>query len=689
MSEIETKTIGQLPPLPGPLSGVELLEVERPGEASYQAPVSDLVALLPEGPQGPEGPEGPQGPQGEQGIQGPKGDTGDTGDVTPEAIAARDAAQEAASTASTAASTATGAASAASGSASAAADSANLAEQARLLGANVGFATKSDMDASLAHPAGTLALVTNDATAANNGTYRKTGASGSGSWVQSADRVTGLEGRVGAVEETAVLLDEAIPYSENLFNAPAMTADFGVNSLGELYPSAGKSVSGLIPVFPNTFYSSAKVLGYVVQYNAAGVKTTHIGTPVNIFKTNSDTRFIRFHTQTVTLPLLLREGAELAPGEPPHEPKIKIRDLMLDLDMVQKAAFFGEGRRLHHSLKVGPESSTFLIRDSANLFDPDKALKGYTLAPATNAISKNATDAVSALMPVEPLTGYSVSQAYGSVEYDVNLQPVAWHGSGATSFTTTAATAFVRSKCLLSVVNTFVFRKGLGGATDGSAPYHSYSLAPGVELSAQSASKFEGFKANFLGDSITAPAGAYHAKLAVSLKLALVRNYGISGTSIAERPNEPGYQTNAMVQRYSAMDNDADLVCVVGGMNDTNTPPGTMASRDPTTLYGALHVMWAGLIAKYPTKMLAHFTPIPRATPETVFPNGLTWLQTSAIHEEVCAYYGVPCCNMTKRSQLRAWDPANAAAYFGSGVHPNDAGYVVMAREMQAFLESL
>ncbi len=67
------------------------------------------------------------------------------------------------------------------------------------MGAAIGFATKADMDASLAHDAGALALVTNDPTPANNGTYRKTGASGSGSWVQSAVRVTGREGAVSSL----------------------------------------------------------------------------------------------------------------------------------------------------------------------------------------------------------------------------------------------------------------------------------------------------------------------------------------------------------------------------------------------------------------------------------------------------------------------------------------------------------
>lgn len=71
----------------------------------------------------------------------------------------------------------------------------------------LGFATKAAMDADLAHDAGTLALVTNDPTPANNGTYRKSGASGSGSWVQSADRVTGLEVDVAVMQDEVSALN--------------------------------------------------------------------------------------------------------------------------------------------------------------------------------------------------------------------------------------------------------------------------------------------------------------------------------------------------------------------------------------------------------------------------------------------------------------------------------------------------
>ncbi|HWL67136.1 MAG TPA: hypothetical protein VNS22_02000 [Geminicoccus sp.] len=54
----------------------------------------------------------------------------------------------------------------------------------------VGFATKSAMDGNLAFADGTLAQVTNDSTVSNNGTYRKQGASGTGTWVAAVDRVS-------------------------------------------------------------------------------------------------------------------------------------------------------------------------------------------------------------------------------------------------------------------------------------------------------------------------------------------------------------------------------------------------------------------------------------------------------------------------------------------------------------------
>lgn len=65
----------------------------------------------------------------------------------------------------------------------------------------IGFSTRALMDADLAHPAGFVAYVTNDPTPANNGTYLKSGISGSGAWGQSSfDRTAAVENRVTDIE---------------------------------------------------------------------------------------------------------------------------------------------------------------------------------------------------------------------------------------------------------------------------------------------------------------------------------------------------------------------------------------------------------------------------------------------------------------------------------------------------------
>ena len=68
----------------------------------------------------------------------------------------------------------------------------------------LGYATKAALDADLAHPAGTVALVGNDPVLANNGTYIKSGDSGSGSWTQTIDRIQSVSNRVTSLEGLAL-----------------------------------------------------------------------------------------------------------------------------------------------------------------------------------------------------------------------------------------------------------------------------------------------------------------------------------------------------------------------------------------------------------------------------------------------------------------------------------------------------
>lgn len=118
----------------------------------------------------------------------------------------------------------------------------NAAEAAAAGASNgvVGKATKALLDASLAYADGTIALVTNDTTPTNNGYYRKSGASGSGSWVASSyDRVTNLEAdnEYTKFVQTVVKKETARNFSGQLF-AGASWFD-GTTTVGATVNSGG------------------------------------------------------------------------------------------------------------------------------------------------------------------------------------------------------------------------------------------------------------------------------------------------------------------------------------------------------------------------------------------------------------------------------------------------------------------
>lgn len=196
--------------------------------------------------------------KGDKGDKGDQGAVGPTGDVTPELLAAKEAAEAAAISASAdagaavdaknaaeaAAATSTTKAAEADASATAAEGSATAAESANTAAAGsaaaaalsataasnaqaaaaasataaansavgaansagsvaaYGYATLALLNADLTPGDGAIRMVTNDPTPANNGAWRKSGATGTGSWVQSADRVTALEQDVASLGGT-------------------------------------------------------------------------------------------------------------------------------------------------------------------------------------------------------------------------------------------------------------------------------------------------------------------------------------------------------------------------------------------------------------------------------------------------------------------------------------------------------
>jgi len=160
----------------------------------------------------------------------------------------------------------------------------------------IGFATKDDLDADLAYDENTVAIVTNDTTIENNGNYRKTGESGSGSWVQSSyDRVSYLYSDLKEFKKTIVVRD-------NLFN-PELLIDSGYYQDADGSLSTNKNfdtqiASGLHDVegnetyaFPtdNYFYRAHE---YDAARNWLGEPTVTKTDGVGTITTKTNTRYL-------------------------------------------------------------------------------------------------------------------------------------------------------------------------------------------------------------------------------------------------------------------------------------------------------------------------------------------------------------------------------------------------------------
>ncbi len=221
--------------------------------------------------------------------------------------------------------------------------------------------------------------------------------------------------------------------------------------------------------------------------------------------------------------------------------------------------------------------------------------------------------------------------------------------------------------------------------------------------------KLEGLKINFLGDSITEGCGTSSVEnvfwnvIKREYGISETRGYGISGTRIAKKrvPSEnPRYDLD-YVTRYKDMDDDADVVVVFGGTNDYghgDAPLGEMSDRDPYTFYGACHILFEGLINKYPEATILIMTPLHRLAEDN--PNGSTSIDSQengiaplcefvGVIKEVAAYYSLPLLDLWSVSGIQPNVPAIREKYCPDGLHPNDDGHRLIASRLAGFLKGL
>ena len=202
---------------------------------------------------------------------------------------------------------------------------------------------------------------------------------------------------------------------------------------------------------------------------------------------------------------------------------------------------------------------------------------------------------------------------------------------------------------------------------------------------------FKNKVANFLGDSQTEV--NYHKNkiycdwVKEILGLSKVNNYGIGGTTIAKKNAS---DNTAMCVRYANMDNNADLICVMGGVNDRwfNNQLGNFGDTDPITFYGGMETLCDGLLTKYPGKTIIFITPTEQNNNSCNNANktGYTATDFANAMKRVCAKYSIPVFDANTCSGIYPLNQANGNIYTTDKLHLNNKGHEVIGTKLSKFI---
>lgn len=417
------------------------------------------------GPQGPVGPMGPQGAQGPAGATGAQGDPGPPGPVTSAALAEVEVelVEDTPAPGDKLRLVRTGDGSALLVDPLALPTPTSTQNQIDMLAAAqgsglIGFETQALLFADLDHDEDTLAMVTEDPDPDNNGTYRKVGASGSGSWSKGVDRTTLLDQRLRTKAAGGVR-------SKNLFNASSPGVVLGqlVSAAnGSLSANAGFNTSDYIPVTEETEYTFNRRSNVAFYDAALAYISGDSNTSTLTLESPAGAAFMRVSVATVSWSTLqVEEGSSPTSYEPYR-----------DTPFVDPTA-----------IKDGSitAAKTTLFTTGKNLFNknaPD-LLTGQFINGSTGALSANATYNTTGYIKIKPSTTYHAAGATHGTRFSAYYNAGKGLISGglsaeASSFTTPAGAHYVRLSYFASDHDTFQLEEGSSATT--YEPYH-YKLA--------------------------------------------------------------------------------------------------------------------------------------------------------------------------------------------------------------------
>ena len=222
----------------------------------------------------------------------------------------------------------------------------------------------------------------------------------------------------------------------------------------------------------------------------------------------------------------------------------------------------------------------------------------------------------------------------------------------------------------------------------------------------------EGFKINFLGDSITEGVGVtdrvncrYDQRLKAMCRLSAVNNYGIGGTRLAHQihASEKPRHDLCFCGRAYDLDPTADMVVVYGGVNDYlhgDAPFGQLGDTTPATFCGGVYFLMRFLQELFPGKPIVFMTParcvwnhdIDDRSPST-HPYKQPGCKALRAYVDVILetgkQLGIPVLDLYENLGIDPHDEADYKAYTTDGLHFNDAGHAVIAQRLKEFLDAL
>ena len=222
----------------------------------------------------------------------------------------------------------------------------------------------------------------------------------------------------------------------------------------------------------------------------------------------------------------------------------------------------------------------------------------------------------------------------------------------------------------------------------------------------------QGFKVNFLGDSITEGAGVsdipncrYDNRLTKMMGLSKANNYGIGGSRLAHqtRPSEKPRYDLCFCGRAYDMDRTADMVIVFGGVNDYihgDAPFGQIGDTLPDTFCGAVYFLMNFLRETYGEKPVIFMTPARcflRNQVDDLIPSvhaakrvpGKPLRDYVDVIIETAKQFRIPVLDLYQDLGVDPHIPEHFEAYTMDGLHLNNDGHLLIAQKLKTFIEAL